>query len=98
LEKRLQDRGEEKSELELHPYLNIAIDAIEEAAEGCEGLPLPQSYATPLDRGQERGEGGYPNWVELHKEEKLRVIEELFAEEIRPYIELDQGGVKVVDL
>ena len=40
----------------------------------------------------------YPGWKELSKESKLQVIEELFSEEIRPYIELDEGGVRILDL
>jgi NifU-like protein len=97
LEKRLWDKKNQEFVIEgLLPYMNLVIEAIEEAATCCEAIPLLQSYNTPL---VEQREGiAYPEWMELTKEKKLQVIEELFTEEIRPYIELDQGGVKILDL
>lgn len=98
IERRLRDKKEEECSMEsMASYLNLVIDAIDGAAEMCGGLPLPKQYATPIVDDGVKGEG-YAGWVELGKEEKLRLIEELFSEEIRPYIELDEGGVKILDL
>lgn len=78
-------------------HLNLVIEAIEEAASSCASLPLPEKdIPTPVPRNEE-GEG-YPGWIDLPREEKLAVIEDVLNEEIRPYIELDAGGISVRDL
>jgi len=83
---------------ETHAYLNLVLDTIEQAAEQCLDIPFAESYVpTPLEARQENGEG-YPGWTILSREEKIAVIEEVIATEIRPYIELDAGGVQIVDL
>lgn len=80
-------------------HLNLVLEAIEEAASHCEGIPLPMKYETPLPRDLEEKEGGgYPGWIHLPKEEKLAVIEDVLNEEVRPYVELDAGGIAVRDL
>ncbi|MBI2811918.1 MAG: iron-sulfur cluster assembly scaffold protein [Candidatus Melainabacteria bacterium] len=82
---------------ETFAHLNLVIDAIEMAAEQCLAIPLAPSYVpTPLDAKKE-GEG-YPGWSTLSREQKISVIEEVIATEIRPYIELDAGGVQIMDL
>ena len=80
---------------ESNTYLNLVIDAIEMAAEQC--LDIPFAVPTPLDAHREGGEG-YPGFALLNREQKIQVIEEIIATEIRPYIELDAGGVQIVDL
>ena len=90
----------DKSEIPAFPeesnaYLNLVIDAIEMAAEQC--LDIPFAVPTPLDAHREGGEG-YPGFALLNREQKIQVIEEIIATEIRPYIELDAGGVQIVDL
>jgi NifU-like protein len=83
---------------ETHVYLNLVLDAIEQASEQCLDIPFEESYVpTPLDAKSETGEG-YPGWAALNREQKIAVIEEIVATEIRPYIELDAGGVQIVDL
>lgn len=79
-------------------HLNLVLDAIEQAAEQCLDIPFAEAYVpTPLDAHAETGEG-YPGWKLLGREQKIAVIEEVIATEIRPYIELDAGGVQIVDL
>lgn len=83
---------------ETFAHLNLVLDAIEEAAEQCVGLPLPEVYtATPIESHAEEGTG-YPGWDLLSREQKIAVIEEVISTEIRPYIELDAGGIQIVDL
>lgn len=82
---------------ETYGHLNLVIDAIEEAASHCLDIPFAEAYVpTPLDiESLERGE--YPGWKELSKEQKIAVMETVIATDIRPYIELDAGGVQIVD-
>lgn len=86
--------------LETAPYLNTAVLAAYAASENCKGLPLPMQYETPsmpLDLDEIR-EGGYPGWEDFSKVQKLEVIEAILEQDIRPFIAMDAGGVKVIDL
>lgn len=82
---------------ETFAHLNLVLDAIEDAAEQCIGIPLAEVYtATPIES---HGDGeGHPGWDLLSREQKITVIEEVISTEIRPYIELDAGGIQIVDL
>jgi len=51
----------------------------------------------PFDIGEIR-EGGYPGWVDLTIKQKIALIEEVVASDIRPYIELDAGNVQILNL
>lgn len=100
IDKQLRDRPDQPAfPEETLFHLNLVIDAIEEAVFHCEGIPLPGKYETPLPRDFEEKEGGgYPGWIHLPREEKLAVIEDVLNEEVRPYVELDAGGIAVRDL
>lgn len=83
---------------EAFTYLNLVLDAILDAAEGCRDIPLAETYASsPVELMNEKGDG-YPGWNLLSREQKITVIEEVIATDIRPYIELDAGGVQILDL
>jgi NifU-like protein len=83
---------------ETHTYLNLVLDAIEQAAEQCLDIPFAEAYVpTPFEAKGEYGEG-YLGWNILSREQKIAVVEEVISTEIRPYIELDAGGVQIVDL
>lgn len=81
---------------EHHTYLNLALDAIDTAAAQCTEIPLPTQYVTPIP--QEKNSEGYPNFLELSYEQKLSIIEEILDAEVRPYVELDAGGIVVEKL
>lgn len=85
---------------ETFPHIALALEAIRQAAEKCLDIPLALAYAAPpmpLEMGEIR-EGGYPGWMELSLQQKLKVIEQVLDEDIRPYIALDAGGVEVLNL
>ncbi len=84
---------------ECAPFLNMAIEAIDAAVAECLDIPYAVTYeTTPI--AENRGEiaGGIPGWEEFPDEKKLHVIEEVIDKEIRPYIELDAGGINVLGL
>lgn len=85
---------------ETYPYLNFILDAIESAAAQCDGIPLATNYtSTPASfDAASTYPGGYPGWNELSKDQKVLLIEEVLDQDVRPYIALDAGGVKVLDL
>jgi len=78
-------------------YLNLVLFAIEEAAMQCMDIPISDGYVSTPVMSVDEG-GGYPGWAELSQKQKISVIEEVIASDIRPYIELDAGGVQIVDL
>ena len=85
---------------ETHALLNLVVDAIEVACKSCEGIPLSQNYSAPPITGHqiEAIDGGYPNWKELPLKDKIAVIDHVLSQEVRPFIELDAGGVEVINL
>lgn len=100
IDRHLRDKPDEEAfPEETQGHLNLVVDAIEDAMEKCLDLPLPGHYVSPVPREIEGKEGGgFPGWMELTQEKKLSVIEDILNEEIRPYIELDAGGIEVLDL
>ena len=78
-------------------FLNLALEAMDEALTLCRDIPFTEQYqTTPLE---DIGESTpYPGWRALSVEEKIAVVEEVIASDIRPYIELDAGGVDILNL
>jgi NifU-like protein len=76
-------------------YINIALGALDNALEKCKEIPLPEGYVeTPVDL-RNLGTGEYPVWEELTDPQRIALISEVIAIDIRPYVELDEGGVEV---
>ncbi len=97
LDKQLRDKPSEPAfPEETLSYLNFVMEAIDAAAEKCADIPLPNQYVTPIP--QEKNSEGYPGWLELPNAQQLAVIETILDEEIRPYVELDAGGILVEKL
>jgi NifU-like protein len=83
---------------EAAPCLAYVVKAIQRCAEQCAGIPCAQEFIpTPLDPHSNSAEA-YPNFATLSKDQKIAVIEAVIASDIRPYIELDAGGIEVLDL
>lgn len=84
---------------ECHPHLNQALGAIDQAIQQCLDIPIADSYdITPIERDFGEIPGGIPEWEQFSSSQKIKIIEEVIDKEIRPYIELDAGGVKIVSL
>jgi len=93
----------DKTDVEAFPYeagayLNLVLEAIENGADQCTDIPFADTYAAPPIDFSTEGEQIYAGWKELSKESQIAIIEEVIQKEIRPYIELDAGGVQIVDL
>jgi NifU-like protein len=99
LDKQALEKNEEHAFPEKNGWaLNLVLDAIENAVHTCMDIPIADGYvSSPIhqDSGERRE---YPGWKELSKKQKITVIEEVIAVDIRPYVELDAGGVNVQDL
>lgn len=73
--------------------LTPLLDTLDAATNSCAELHLP---TTPLPK--ENKGAGLPDWASYSKKEKLALIEKVIEEEIRPYIEMDEGGIEVQEL
>ncbi len=99
IDKHLRDKADIPSfPPETSAHLNLVVDALMKLAEQCSDLPLPEAYVTPAPPDVELIEGGYPGFMELADIKKLTLIEQVIAQDVRPYIELDAGGIDVLKL
>lgn len=101
IEKYLRDKGDKSPfSQDSFGHVNLVVDALEKASLSCGELPLAASYAAPPITGRdiEVTEGGYPGWQELTLKQKIFVIDQVLTEEVRPYIEMDAGGVTLLNL
>jgi NifU-like protein len=99
IDKHLRDKNDKQALPDsVSSHINLAIDALDEAISTCFNISLPPSYVSPLPKDVEVLEGGYPGFDILPIEKQLKIIEEVIKEDIRPYIELDGGGVEVINL
>ncbi|HSX10937.1 MAG TPA: NifU family protein [Chlamydiales bacterium] len=81
---------------ECHPYLNQILTAIDHAVQQCLDIPFAATYdTTPIESDFGEIPGGIPGWEQFPSNQKLKIIEEVVDKEIRPYIELDAGGVHI---
>lgn len=101
IDKQVRDRPDTPAfPKETYPHLNLVLGAMDHAADQCMDIPLSIHYVAPpvpRDIGEVL-EGGYPGWETLRQEQKISLIEETIARDVRPYIELDAGGIQVIDL
>ena len=83
---------------ECNSFLNQVLSVIDLAVEKCSDIPFNDTYEmTPIETDFGELPGGIPGFLEFPKEKKVKLIEEVIEKEIRPYIELDAGGVKLID-
>ena len=77
-------------------FLNKILDAIDLAVGQCLDLPFASSHdQTPIEKTDGEFEG-ILGWEHFSNEEKLKTLEEIVEQEIRPYIELDAGGIHIL--
>lgn len=82
---------------EVFGALNQVLSAIDRAVHQCIDIPFAASFdTTPITDDFQEIPGGIPGWEQFPTEQKRKIIEEVIDKEIRPYVELDAGGVKVV--
>lgn len=93
----LRDKAEDPAfPEEASSLLNLLLDAIEQATGQCTDIPYQDVYiAPPVASGENTV---YLGWDELDLKSQISVLEEVIAQEIRPYVELDEGGVEVIDI
>jgi NifU-like protein len=82
---------------EAFTYLNQAISAIDRAVYQCLDIPFAAGHdTTPIEYDFGEVPGGIPGWESFPTGQKRKIIEEIIDKEIRPYVELDAGGIKIL--
>ena len=77
--------------------INHVLFALDEALRDCQDIPVDEKeLVTPIESEGEKIE--IPNWLALELKQQLNILESVIAEDIRPYIELDEGGIEIVSL
>lgn len=101
IEKELRDKRDIPAFSEsCNEDLNLIVSAMDHAVHQCLDIPFTHKYdETPIHLMEgEIPEGGIAEWDQFTKEKQIRILEEVIDKEIRPYIELDAGGIEVRDL
>ncbi|NDA48544.1 MAG: NifU family protein, partial [Alphaproteobacteria bacterium] len=80
--------------------MNQILGAIDRAVYQCVDIPYAKADydITPIALDMGENPDGLPGWDEFSYQVKIKIIEEIIDKEIRPYIELDAGGVKILEL
>jgi len=95
IEQLLTEESSESFPKELKEHINLAILCVDALTASCEGIPTP---STPLPMPGVSAAGRVEGFEMLSKEQKIKAIEGVIAQDIRPFIELDQGGIEIKDL
>lgn len=95
----LKDRNEQAAfPNEALGHVAIIMESIKKCAHQCGDIPISLNYqAPPISMPLVEGEG-YPGFENLNLAQKIAVINQVLDQEVRPYVEMDAGGVEVVGL
>jgi NifU-like protein len=100
LDKHLRDRkGQQACPEETFSLINLLLSAVDEASDQCMDIPLSDAYVAPPIADQDIStmeNREYPGWDLLNEKQQVHIIEEVIASDIRPYIELDAGGIEII--
>ncbi|RDB31134.1 NifU family protein [Candidatus Similichlamydia laticola] len=79
----------------LSGYINIFLDGLVQACECCSHLPCqvvtPCSSLSPPERYIE-------DWDQLPQEDRLHILEDILETQIRPFLKLDSGNIRIISL
>ena len=89
------NRDKSPGRVECGAFANLALEAIERACKKCNDIPFADHYAPPPVSDEITGTPQYPNWIELSDLQKMSALESIIQSDIRPYIELDAGGIEI---
>ncbi len=81
--------------IECFSQVNFILSAFYQALDACQEIPIAQDQTpppNPIDH-ESAIEHRYPNFLELTQDEKMHVVEEVVKQDIRPYVQLDEGNV-----
>ena len=101
IDRHLRDQFDQSSiPIECFSQVNFILSAYYAALDQCDDIPLQDDQLpppNPID-AESTIEHRYPNFLELTQDEKLKVVEEVVKQDIRPYVQLDEGNVVIKNI
>lgn len=79
-------------------HLSLVLDTIKKCASFCLDIPIRVSYEAPPLMHEGIEGNGYEGFKELKLSEKIELINQVLDQDVRPYVEMDAGGVEVIGL
>lgn len=80
----------------LYLFLNLVLSTLDGALTQCQDIPFASTYAPPSPFSHLEGVSHeYPHFADLTLEQKKGVIQKVLDEDVKPYVELDAGGVEI---
>lgn len=79
-------------------HVSLITEALKICAQKCMDIPISQNYVAPPAPGEPMEGEGYPGFDDLTLTQKIAVIDQVLDQDVRPYIEMDAGGVEVIGL
>lgn len=87
----------QNSAFDLEKPFDLIMQAAQEAADSCLHIPiLKVPFEESMDSEEEHFEDS--KWFERDKKEQIEIIEKVLTEHVRPYLEMDGGGVDIIDV
>lgn len=81
---------------EAQPYLGLLLDVLDKATSQCTDIALSSTYtSSPLTEALVDGEF-VEDWPQRSIEEKLAIVRQVVEKDVKPYVEMDAGGVEVI--
>lgn len=77
-------------------YLALIVDALRELTGQCQDIDI--DVQTPVDALPISDGEMVENWEGLSPAEKLTTLNQILTKEVRPYVQLDEGDVKVTEI
>lgn len=102
IEKALRDKPDTPAlPPEATPFLNLILEALDLAAASASDIEIahPMAPISSPDMPAIEGQAQYQEtWLTLSDKQRLSIVRECIEKEIRPYVELDQGGVEAIGI
>lgn len=93
----------DKSEVPAFPedsleHVALILEAIKKCATLCLDIPVSATYQAPPVMNAPLEGNGFEGFKELKLSDKINFINQVLDKEVRPYVEMDAGGVEVIGL
>jgi NifU-like protein len=97
IEQKLESTLKNKLKSSFSKAINLCLFALDDLISQCQDIPVEEKeLVTPLEENQDTFE--VPNWLKLDVKTQLQILEDVIQKDIRPYIEMDEGGIDIVSL
>ncbi len=79
-------------------HLELILETIKKCAGQCLDIPIQASYVAPPLMHEGIEGNGFEGFKDLKLSQKIEFINQVLDQDVRPYVEMDAGGVEVIGL